>query len=680
MKKTLMRSLGWAVLCIHLIWQLGGAESSRPGSRRIMQSGARLLAESPAIEESCPLDFTQLSNYPWVVQTCEDERPDEVTNSTACCNALLSAMGLAESQWLKDTGIFRLATTDIVQSCLGELQSTLEALGLDYDAVGMCFPEQLWPRFLTNNSLCLGIETASDFESTVGDANISSLSRGCAGDLTDLLACSGCISEMMMVYNNLNAQSSATTNSSQLDNETLATNVTVGQASSVDGRYVSDCFYDMILYTAAIATTSGPWSPSSAQCILAVSLTKAGGGKSLSVTELVLIGLSTAFVSSLMGCLSFLVWRRKKKQEPHRDFISRNEKMLKSARPNTGLIKYNYKDIKAATGNFSQKNLVGSGGFGSVYRGTMEDGLEVAVKRIHNCTPDGDADFLNELEIINRVRHRNLVVLLGCCVTSTPEDGHQRLLVCDFMPNGSLDQFLFEPQDETLLSWSNRRKIAVGMAKGLCYLHNDTVPSIIHRDIKPSNILLDENLNAKIADFGLARLNEAMGGQCPTTGRGSGTPGYLAPEYALYGQLTEKSDVYSFGVVLLELLTGRRALDPSQETTPNYAITEWVASMVGAGKVLEVVDERIRTVGPKEKMQTYVLIGAMCTNNLVTLRPTFKEILKYLEGELPLPTMWYRPMPGHRFSSHDWPDNESINSHAHSASDPDLDSLNELIR
>ncbi|KAG6553396.1 hypothetical protein Mapa_005131 [Marchantia paleacea] len=670
-----MRSLGAAVLCIHLVWQLGGAECSGPGSRRMMQSGVRLLAESPVVEE-CPLDFTQLSNYPWVVQTCEDYRPDESTNSTACCNALLSAMGLAESQWLNETGIFRLATTEIVHSCLGKLQTKLEALGLEYEAVDICFPEELWPRFVTNNSLCLGIQTASDFERTVGESNISSLKRACAGDLTDLLACSSCNSDMMMVYNNLNIQYTAT-NSTQLDNESLTTNLTVGQESSVDGRYVSDCFYDMVLYTAGRATTLGPWSPSSAECILAVTLTKAGSGKFLSVTELVLIGLATAFVSSLMGCLCFHLWRRKRKQEPHRAFVSRNEKMLKSARPNTGLIKYNYKDIKAATENFSQKNLVGSGGFGSVYKGTMEDGLEVAVKRIYNCTPDGDADFLNELEIINRVRHRNLVVLLGCCVTSTYEDGHQRLLVCDFMPNGSLDKFLFEPLDETLLSWSNRRKIALGMAKGLCYLHNDTIPSIIHRDIKPSNILLDENLNAKVADFGLARLNEAGGNQYMTAGRGGGTPGYVAPEYALYGQLTEKSDVYSYGVVLLELLTGRRALDPSQQC---YAITEWVASMVEAGKVLEVVDERMRTVGPKEKMQTYVLIGAMCTNTLVTMRPTFREILKYLEGELPLPTMSYRPMPCRRFSSYEWPDNESVTSHANSASDADLYSMNELLR
>ncbi|KAH9302271.1 hypothetical protein KI387_013854, partial [Taxus chinensis] len=215
---------------------------------------------------------------------------------------------------------------------------------------------------------------------------------------------------------------------------------------------------------------------------------------------------------------------------------------------------FSLQKLAEATENFDEKNKLGEGGFGAVYRGTTTDGRGIAVKKLSARSAQGKKEFMNEVKLVANVQHRNLVKLWGCCA-----ERDERLLVYEYLPNKSLDTFLFHPEKSRELDWQKRYNIIFGIARGLLYLHEDSQLRIIHRDIKANNILLDEKLNPKIADFGLARLFPEGETQIET--RVAGTYGYMAPEYAMRGQLSAKADVYSFGVVLLEILSGRKNID-----------------------------------------------------------------------------------------------------------------------
>ncbi|KAK6132260.1 hypothetical protein DH2020_034000 [Rehmannia glutinosa] len=307
--------------------------------------------------------------------------------------------------------------------------------------------------------------------------------------------------------------------------------------------------------------------------------------------------------------------------------------------PNTGAKWFNITELEQATNGFSQKNMIGQGGFGVVYKGTLSDGTEVAVKQILELDSKGDDDFTNEAEIISKIRHRNLLALRGFCVTS--DNG--RYLVYDYMSNGSLDDHIFVKRDKKQqdLSWPQRKNIILDIAKGLAYLHYGIKPAVYHRDIKATNILLDSDMKALVADFGLAK--QSSEGQSHLTTRVAGTHGYLAPEYALYGQLTEKIDVYSFGIVILEIMSSRRVLDASEPS--KILITDWAWRKVRSGKVEEVFHESIREGEPKGVMERFVLVGILCAHVMVALRPTIADALKMLEGDIDIPRLPDRPSP-----------------------------------
>lgn len=232
---------------------------------------------------------------------------------------------------------------------------------------------------------------------------------------------------------------------------------------------------------------------------------------------------------------------------------------------------FTYEELHKITNGFSAQNLLGEGGFGSVYKGCLAEGRLVAIKKLKDGSGQGEREFQAEVEIISRVHHRHLVSLVGYCIS-----GDQRLLVYDFVPNDTLDYHL-HGRGVPVLEWSARVKISAGSARGIAYLHEDCHPRIIHRDIKSSNILVDNNFEAQVADFGLARL--AMDFATHVTTRVMGTFGYMAPEYASSGKLTEKSDVFSFGVVLLELITGRKPVDASNPLG-DESLVEWARPLL----------------------------------------------------------------------------------------------------
>jgi serine/threonine protein kinase len=351
-----------------------------------------------------------------------------------------------------------------------------------------------------------------------------------------------------------------------------------------------------------------------------------------------LIGL---FGSVLVACVC---WRRHRKWRERGGNFDPAEIGLVSGREmmsgSNYVTEFTFEEIKTATNNFHRENIIGRGGYGNVFKGILSDGSEVAVKRLKNCSPAGDEIFAHEVEVIARIMHVNIVTLRGYCNATLPLEGHQRIIVCDFIPNGSLDDHLFGSGNRKL-SWPIRQKIAQGMARGLVYLHNGAQPSIIHRDVKASNILLDETFEPKLADFGLAKFTPDGGSHLST--RAVGTVGYVAPEYALYGQLSERTDVFSFGVVLLELLSGKKAVI-SVDNDKTLLLTDWAWSLVREGRAREVIDEGMPELGLPEVMEKYVLVGVLSSHPLSYCRPAMVQIVNLLELDLPLPSIPDRPL------------------------------------
>ncbi|KAE8731236.1 putative receptor-like protein kinase [Hibiscus syriacus] len=296
-------------------------------------------------------------------------------------------------------------------------------------------------------------------------------------------------------------------------------------------------------------------------------------------------------------------------------------------------------------GNYLFISQYGQGANGVVYTGTLSDGTLVAVKQVIDFGSKGDAEFSNEVETISKIRHMNLLSLRGCCVTNDIVKGRRRFLVYDFMSNGSLGDHLFNEVIRPQLSWPQRRNIILDVARGLNYLHYGVKPSIFHRDIKATNILLDSEMKAKVADFGLAK--QSLEGQSHLTTRVAGTHGYVAPEYALYGQLIEKTDVYSFGIIILEIMSGRKVLDTSSSSY--LLITDWAWKHAKSGNVEEILDESIRERGAKGVMERFVRVGILCAHVMVAFRPRIAEALKMLEGDIDIPKLPDRPLPlGHQ--------------------------------
>ncbi|XP_027191297.1 G-type lectin S-receptor-like serine/threonine-protein kinase B120 isoform X2 [Cicer arietinum] len=294
---------------------------------------------------------------------------------------------------------------------------------------------------------------------------------------------------------------------------------------------------------------------------------------------------------------------------------------------------FSFSSIVIATNNFSEENKLGQGGFGPVYKGKLPEGEQIAVKRLSKQSSQGSEEFKNEMMLIAKLQHVNLVRLLGCSI-----QGEEKLLVYEYMPNKSLDFFLFDPVKQTKLDWTRRFEIIEGIARGLLYLHRDSRLRIIHRDLKASNILLDENMNPKISDFGLARIfggnqNEA------NTARVVGTYGYMSPEYAMEGLFSIKSDVYSFGVLLLEIVSGRKNTSFRHSYDPSLIGYAW--RLWSEERVMELVDPLIRDSSPKSKAMRCIHIGMLCVQDSATHRPNMSSVLLMLESEsttLPLPS------------------------------------------
>ncbi|MED6155676.1 Proline-rich receptor-like protein kinase perk4 [Stylosanthes scabra] len=292
---------------------------------------------------------------------------------------------------------------------------------------------------------------------------------------------------------------------------------------------------------------------------------------------------------------------------------------------------FTYDELAMATGNFSDANMIGQGGFGYVYKGVFPNGKIVAVKTLKAGSGQGQREFQAEIEIISRVHHRHLVSLVGYCIA-----GGQRMLVYEFIPNNTLEYHLHAKGLPTM-DWPTRMRIAIGAAKGLAYLHEDCHPRIIHRDIKAANVLLDDSFEAKVADFGLAKLTTDNNTHVST--RVMGTFGYLAPEYASSGKLTEKSDVFSFGVMLLEILSGKRPVDVSGAM--DDSLVDWARPLLTRGleedgNFGELVDPFLEGNFNKQEMTRIAACAASSIRHSAKKRPKMSQIVRTLEGDVSL--------------------------------------------
>ncbi|KAK1348049.1 Protein kinase domain-containing protein [Heracleum sosnowskyi] len=610
------------------------------------------VSSSNTNTSSCPLNLDYVLTVPWDSSFCKNYHSTTTSNNNnnTCCQTLRSLYGVAFARYLKETSLFRLPDLSTSISCLSIFQNNLNSLSLPSNLTTSTCNNFEPERFVNTTNICANIQSKQDWVDAVGPS--TPLVNACNQDFEhDSTLCDACLRAGFQVQSQLSA---------------------VDQNES----HRVGCFYYTVLFAAAMATKFGPESRSALVCPFGLPMVpnKRSSGTAKLALIFGLTGAGLALVVMLCLCKLSCWWTnlRKKRRKPRRvlgyEFDVEGESRSRtSTRPKFGSKWFAIEELAEATENFSPHNFIGRGQFGVVYKGILDDGSMVAVKRLIESESDfqGDADFCNEVEIISTLKHRNLVHLRGCCVESVKnhhygDEDNTRYLVYDYMPNGNLSDHLFLSLENSQggagiiqkpLSWPKRKNIILDVAKAIAYLHYGIKPAIYHRDIKATNILLDVDMRARVADFGLAKQSSA--GQSHLTTRVAGTHGYLAPEYALYGQLTEKSDVYSFGVVVLEIMCGRKALDLSSTgSSRNLLLTDWAWSLVKEGKMEEVFDatllenEKVEGEGdnnPRWVMERFVMVGILCAHVMVALRPTILDALKMLEGDVEVPAIPDRP-------------------------------------
>ncbi|KAK1368440.1 Cysteine-rich RLK (RECEPTOR-like protein kinase) 25 [Heracleum sosnowskyi] len=346
-------------------------------------------------------------------------------------------------------------------------------------------------------------------------------------------------------------------------------------------------------------------------------------GKDNNTMRTVIISVVGISGVAMLLLVLFCIFKRKTK---HRITTGRLQQGTVEDISSVESLQYDFSTVEFATNNFSDSNKLGEGGFGAVYKGTFKNGQEVAVKRLSRGSVQGEEEFKNEIILVAQLQHRNLVRLLGFCL-----EGTERLLIYEFVPNASLDHVIFDPVKSSHLDWERRYKIIGGVARGILYLHEDSRLRIIHRDLKAGNVLLDGEMNPKIADFGMARLfnlDETQG----ITNRIVGTYGYMAPEYALYGQFSVKSDVFSFGILLLEIVSGQKNHSfQNGEIIGDLASFAWINWREGTAS--NVIDPILRnSSGSVHEMMRCIHIGLLCVQEDVGDRPTMASVVLMLNS------------------------------------------------
>ncbi|XP_022984703.1 probable receptor-like protein kinase At1g49730 [Cucurbita maxima] len=577
-----------------------------------------LQLQLPETMADCPLDLSG-SNFTLVASICSN--PNE---RGKCCRYINAFVAVSVAQLANSTGELGVSS-NLTNICLQSISQTMELYGVPRNAMVFCGVGTKIPV----NYACRGRETVTQM---LESPKFTKVGENCRLLLSEESACRKCINAGILYLRNLIGRE---------DNITLNTcrdATFVALASQLDAASVIDlasCFFGVQGLNRppapppSLATPDISPSPSAAASpgplALGVSDGKRHRHHSYHVTLVAGIGIAVTVASVMMLVVLIVLIRRKSRELKDSEKTDANSSRSFPSRPikkyqegPSMFKKFSYKEIKKATDSFS--TTIGQGGYGTVYKAQFNEDLVLAVKRMNKVSEQGEDEFGREIELLARLHHRHLVALRGFCV-----EKHERFLVYEYMANGSLKDHLHAP-GRTPLSWQTRIQIAIDVANALEYLHYYCDPPLCHRDIKSSNILLDENFVAKVADFGLAHASK--GGSVffePINTDIRGTPGYMDPEYVITQELTEKSDIYSYGVLLLEIVTGRRAIQDGKN------LVEWsLAYMISDSRISELVDSSIKSSFNLDQLHTVVSIVRWCTEGEGRTRPSIKQVLRLL--------------------------------------------------
>ncbi|XP_022922697.1 probable receptor-like protein kinase At1g49730 [Cucurbita moschata] len=577
-----------------------------------------LQLQLPETMADCPLNLSG-SNFTLVASICSN--PNE---RGKCCRYINAFVAVSVAQLANSTGELGVSS-NLTNICLQSISQTMELYGVPRNAMVFCGVGTKIPV----NYACRGRETVTQM---LESPKFTKVGENCRVLLSEESACRKCINAGILYLRNLIGRE---------DNITLNTcrdATFVALASQLDAASVIDlasCFFGVQGLNRppapppSSATQDISPSPSAAASpgplALGVSDGKRHRHHSYHVTLVAGIGIAVTVASVMMLVVLIMLIRRKSRELKDSEKTDANSSRSFPSRPikkyqegPSMFKKFSYKEIKKATDSFS--TTIGQGGYGTVYKAQFSEDLVLAVKRMNKVSEQGEDEFGREIELLARLHHRHLVALRGFCV-----EKHERFLVYEYMANGSLKDHLHAP-GRTPLSWQTRIQIAIDVANALEYLHYYCDPPLCHRDIKSSNILLDENFVAKVADFGLAHASK--GGSVffePVNTDIRGTPGYMDPEYVITQELTEKSDIYSYGVLLLEIVTGRRAIQDGKN------LVEWsLAYMISDSRISELVDSSIKSSFNLDQLHTVVSIVRWCTEGEGRARPSIKQVLRLL--------------------------------------------------
>ncbi|XP_044505332.1 L-type lectin-domain containing receptor kinase I.8-like [Mangifera indica] len=390
---------------------------------------------------------------------------------------------------------------------------------------------------------------------------------------------------------------------------------------------------DVLLDSMYVGFSASTGEITSDQYVLGWSFNRSGQAQNLDVSKLppvpaqgkaskkpgvlviVLIVIAVAVLLIVVILAAYIVWKKK------------NEEVCEDWEKEYGPQRFPYKNLYKATKGFKDKELIGKGGFGKVYRGVLPSNEQIAVKRVSHYSKQGMKEFVAEIVSMGRLRHRNLVQLRGYCRRKG-----EFILVYDYMPNGSLDKVLYSNTEQPL-NWFQRFRIIRGIASGLLYLHEEWEQVVIHRDIKPGNVLLDAELNGRLGDFGLAKLYDH--GSNPQTTNLVGTVGYMAPELIRTGKATTATDVFAFGAFMLEVACGRRPIE--QQGDGVVGLVAWITNCWRRGAIIDASDPRLEGIYSQEQMELVLKLGLFCSHPNPAARPNMRQVMQYLDGDATLP-------------------------------------------
>ncbi|GER42184.1 kinase family protein [Striga asiatica] len=572
------------------------------------------LSSTPAATD-CPLNLSG-SNFSLAASLCSDQE-----DRGMCCRYINALIAISISRYANTTSNLGVSPY-LSDTCLQTISKTFKLYGVRQNASVFCGFGTKIPM----NYDCQGRTTVTQM---LQSPKFSDVAENCKAPLSADKACRKCLNAGILYLRNLLGPVDNVTLSTCRDATFAAIASQVDYSSTID---IAGCFFGvqgLITLTGSSSNStelsaSPPVAASPTQ--LSLISTAKENRQHYHLTVVPGIGIAVTALAITMVAVLVVLIRRKSRElvddSDLNDETSPKAIALQSRKLQDGppcmFRKFSYRETKKATNNFS--TVIGQGGFGVVYKGEFQDGLVAAVKRMSKVSEQANDEFCRELELLARLHHRHLVALRGFCM-----ERRERFLMYEFMANGSLKDHL-HTQGRSPLSWRARIQIAIDVANALEYLHFYCDPPLCHRDIKSSNILLDENFVAKVADFGLVHASKD-GSICfePVNTDIRGTPGYLDPEYVMTNELTEKSDVYSYGVVLLELVTGKRAVQD------NKNLVEWAqAYFTPESRITELADPYLGDSFEFDQLQTVLTLVRWCTQREGRSRPSIKQVLRLL--------------------------------------------------